>query len=175
MPISAWFCKQKHFLDGWPVNYYLTGLLTLIWSVVWLLIAADDPSEHKRISKEELSYITAGRSTTYDKKKRKRLRLPFKEVFFSSATLAIVACLVSAAWGILLLLNYLPTYMRDVLLLDLSSNGDFSGLPFLSQFVFKILFSRLADVLKKHTSCSHKLIVKGTRLQNSIFSFIFIY
>lgn len=161
MPISAAMCRQKNFLNGWPSTYYVTGTISIIWTMIWLFISSDDPFEHKRISKDELIYIADGRSTACDKEKRKRLKLPFKEVLFSPASLAIVACLTSAAWGILCLLTYLPTYLRDVLLLNLSTNGDFSALPFLSQFVFKIIFARVADVLKKHTKCSQQFIMKS--------------
>jgi len=47
MPLSAYFCKQFHLFGGWPFNYYLTGALTVVWSVFWYFLVTDFPDQHK--------------------------------------------------------------------------------------------------------------------------------
>lgn len=44
---------------GWPSIFYVTGLCGLLWAVVWLLLGADTPDTHPRISTQEKLYIKA--------------------------------------------------------------------------------------------------------------------
>ena len=39
------------------LNYFLPGLLGIIWYCLWLFIVAESPAEHSTITKEELEYI----------------------------------------------------------------------------------------------------------------------
>ncbi|MBV8096764.1 MAG: MFS transporter, partial [Acetobacteraceae bacterium] len=41
---------------GWPVAFYATGLVGLVWLVFWVVIYRR-PEEHSRLSPEELAYI----------------------------------------------------------------------------------------------------------------------
>lgn len=45
-----------HFF-GWPSVFYVAGGLTLVWFVFWSFFVYNDPSEHPRITEEELNYI----------------------------------------------------------------------------------------------------------------------
>ncbi|KAI1710728.1 major facilitator superfamily domain-containing protein [Ditylenchus destructor] len=45
--------------------------------------------------------------------------------------------------------SYLPSYFRDVVRLDLTSNGWYTATPFLTQLVFKNVFGIGSDVLKR--------------------------
>lgn len=49
-------------LEGWPGVFYLSGIGGLIWFALWTYLVYSRPSEHPRISKEELHYITAAMS-----------------------------------------------------------------------------------------------------------------
>jgi MFS family permease len=42
---------------GWPSIFYIFGALGILWVVLWVFLAADRPSTHKFISKEEQAYI----------------------------------------------------------------------------------------------------------------------
>ncbi|KAG8310786.1 hypothetical protein J6590_057455 [Homalodisca vitripennis] len=42
---------------GWRAIFYITGLLSLVWSIVWLLVIKDRPEDDPNISPEELQYI----------------------------------------------------------------------------------------------------------------------
>nr|CAI5832789.1 unnamed protein product [Callosobruchus analis] len=56
MPVTGLLCSSSW---GWPSSFYLNGALGLLWLVLWILIAADTPYEHKFISESEKSYITS--------------------------------------------------------------------------------------------------------------------
>lgn len=44
-------------LPGWPSVYYTTGVLSFLWSVLWIFIATSTPQENKWVSQAELEHI----------------------------------------------------------------------------------------------------------------------
>jgi len=53
---------------GWPSVFYASGVVTLIWVVVWCLMGANSPSEHQSITKAEKEYIISSLNNTTSKK-----------------------------------------------------------------------------------------------------------
>ncbi|CAL4115771.1 unnamed protein product, partial [Meganyctiphanes norvegica] len=43
---------------GWPWVFYGSGILSLVWVIIWALLMHDTPQQHPRISPAELKYIT---------------------------------------------------------------------------------------------------------------------
>ena len=60
----------------------------------------------------------------------------------------------------LTLASYLPTYFKSALQLDLKTNGVLSSLPFVTQWIVKMLVSVLVDMLKRHTNVNHTMLAK---------------
>lgn len=50
--------------------YIYTGLVAVMWCVVWLTCIAESPAEDKYITKEELKYIVDSIGPTDDKKSK---------------------------------------------------------------------------------------------------------
>ena len=44
---------------GWRESFVISGLITFAVALIWWLIARDEPSQHKRVSAEELAVIAA--------------------------------------------------------------------------------------------------------------------
>lgn len=42
---------------GWPVSFYLFGIVGLFWTVWWCFAGYDNPSEHPTISEQEKYYV----------------------------------------------------------------------------------------------------------------------
>lgn len=42
---------------NWRMTFYVTGLIGLVWSIIWMIYVTSDPSEHKMINQTELDYI----------------------------------------------------------------------------------------------------------------------
>ena len=57
MPLSGYLC-QNGFAGGWPSVFYVTGLSSAAWLVLWVIFASDRPSTHWKISEREKDYIT---------------------------------------------------------------------------------------------------------------------
>lgn len=58
MPLTGWLCTLDLY-GGWPLAFYLFGILGIIWFIVWLYLVFDSPVAHPRISIEERNYILA--------------------------------------------------------------------------------------------------------------------
>ena len=89
---------------GWKSAFIVTGLLGFIWIILWKLIYRK-PSEHPRLSANELEYIQAGRSVETEEK------IPWLSVLRQRET--IVICLVrflsDPTWWFLLF--WLPKFL----------------------------------------------------------------
>lgn len=53
MPICGFLISSI----GWASVFYVTGVLGLLWSIVWFLVVFDSPAQHPRISYEERTFI----------------------------------------------------------------------------------------------------------------------
>lgn len=49
---------------GWPVVYYLSGVVGLLWTVAWLILGATSLSSHRFIGQAEKEYIEASLTNT---------------------------------------------------------------------------------------------------------------
>ncbi|KRZ84151.1 putative inorganic phosphate cotransporter, partial [Trichinella sp. T8] len=156
---SSWLCKQKWLFGGWPAIFYLTSIVTLGWAVCWTFWVTDSPNKHRFISKAEIDYI--------DKDRQLICKLPGKIQFLikQRSVWAIVVCQGSATWGMFSLLFYLPQYLRDVMRVDLKKNGLYSALPFLAQFLGRLMVGYIADSIVQRTKLSRTAVMK---LFNSI-------
>ena len=65
LPLSGWLCSLD-FDHGWPLTFYVPGIIGMFWFIAWSLLVFDSPSTHPRISEEEKNYILdTTSSTTY--------------------------------------------------------------------------------------------------------------
>ena len=56
LPLASFLCVNG-FDGGWASIFYIFGILTLIWSIGFFLLASDTPSTHRFISNKERDYI----------------------------------------------------------------------------------------------------------------------
>lgn len=113
---------------GWPLIFYLSGILGVIWIVFWKFFGTDFPSESRFLSQEEKDYlfnINERHFTTFQQRKQSGLKLPLKNMVFSTATLAVVMGQFSMNFSNTMLQAYLPSFFRDVMNLDLDQVGFF--------------------------------------------------
>lgn len=52
---------------GWPMVFYLTGLVGLVWLLAFAIFGYDSPAAHPYISKSEKYYIEASLGHTDEK------------------------------------------------------------------------------------------------------------
>ncbi|CAK9294379.1 unnamed protein product [Gordionus sp. m RMFG-2023] len=142
-PLSGWLC-QHGFAGGWPSVFYVMGLLGCIWYIFWQFFVYETPAKHPRISKAELAYLQENISYQDEK-----LPIPWLKIFGSIRFWAIAAAHFSYNWGFYTMITILPKFFRDVLNLNVESNGLYSALPFLAQWAMIGLSGAAADFLTK--------------------------
>ena len=62
-PLSGWLCD----LDadgGWPLAFYVPGVVGILWLVAWIFLVYNNPQEHPRIKEDEKLYILASTGIT---------------------------------------------------------------------------------------------------------------
>ncbi|XP_068237202.1 sialin-like [Palaemon carinicauda] len=143
---------------GWAAQFYVCGILSLIWAIVWFSFIYDRPEEHPRISKKELDFLQTVLMESGTKKSTSR-KVPWKEIAKSPPFWATLMYNVGNAWGISIFFNQLPTYMSNVLGFSIKANGVVSAAPFLCRYIGGIIWSTMGAWL-----ISHKwLTVTGNR------------
>ncbi|XP_047486618.1 sialin-like [Penaeus chinensis] len=142
MPLSGWLCDSG-FLGGWPSVFYVFGVLGVLWGIAWFLLVSDHPSKHPRISQAEKNYITRHCGV----RGKKPTPIPWRAILTSVPVWGIIAIHFGQNWGFYTLLTELPTYLKNIQHFDMKSNGIISSLPYLSMWIFSMIFSSLMDKL----------------------------
>lgn len=148
-PVASLLCKYG-FAGGWPSIFYILGIISSVWVVLWMLLTSDSPEQHKRISHVEKLYIRQSlQSTAHKEEPGKKLKVPWKSIFTSMPVYAIIVSNIACDWGGYTLLTNIPTYMKEVLKLDITSNGLYSALPYIGFWAIINIAGVLADLTQK--------------------------
>ncbi|CAD7015089.1 putative inorganic phosphate cotransporter [Ceratitis capitata] len=140
---------------GWPSIFYLSGIVGISWSFVWLYLSASTPAEHPSISVAELRYIESSGQTrrpsdagrTSGSAQAPAHKLPWSHIFTSGPFLTLIFVHLSNNWGFWTLLTEIPTYMKSILGVDIRSNGPLSALPYLAMCLLSYVFIFLGDFI----------------------------
>ncbi|CAD5125480.1 DgyrCDS13693 [Dimorphilus gyrociliatus] len=163
---SGALCEHG-FAGGWPSIFYITGITSALWLILWIVFVSDSPSNHRFIGKEEQSYIIDSLKGQVSDKSKKSVT-PWTKFIRSPAVLSICFANFTSDWGLYTFLTVLPTFLNDVLKFDLGSNGLFSALPWVGLWANMNISPIIADYLIS----SNKLSVGLTRkLMTSIGAF----
>ncbi len=117
---------------GWRWVFYVTGSLNLLLSAIWWPLVYDTPEEHKWISQRERTYLVDSQKDTMGANVPVG-STPWGAMLTSGPVWAIFISHIASNWGLYQLQALMPTYLNDVLGLDLYSNGLFNSLPYLLQ------------------------------------------
>ncbi|XP_066268922.1 sialin-like [Branchiostoma lanceolatum] len=154
LPISGLLCD--HF--GWPSVFYAFGALGCVWFVLWMLMVHNTPEEHPRISYVEREYIQG--ELRREGTTGKNSSIPWLTFATSAPVWAIVLSHFSNNWGFYTLLTDLPTYMKEILLFDLTQAGFLSAVPYLCIWLVIISGGQLADFLRENKFLSTTAVRK---------------
>lgn len=101
---------------GWPTIFYTSGGAGLIWCIVWWIYVTDTPAQCKTMSKVERIYLDTI-SDVSNEKGTTPWRAMLTSIPYWSTFLAHITC----AWGFILLLTEIPTYLNGVYHFDINS------------------------------------------------------
>ncbi|CAG5127236.1 unnamed protein product [Candidula unifasciata] len=98
--------------DGWKYAFYLSGIVTIIWCVLWYYFVYDTPSQHPRISKLEKMYIR--HCLKKDIPQEEAHTTPWIAILSSPAVWAYVIGHTAVGFHFVCLIALAPRYLQDV-------------------------------------------------------------
>ncbi len=113
----------KHI--GWPMTFYLTGAVGLLWLVGWWFLY-DEPEKHRLLQPDELAYIRSGQPEIATQSKR----VPWLALFCYRPVWAylLASILAAPAWGFYQF--FVPDFLQKRFHLGLQETGWWTGLFF---------------------------------------------
>ncbi|KAH1015828.1 putative inorganic phosphate cotransporter isoform X2 [Dendroctonus ponderosae] len=167
LPLSGWLCslKMSDGTGGWPLAFYIFGVLGVIWFIFWIFLVYDSPTTHPRIDRQEQAFILASIGPQDEDKSA----VPWSKMLTCLPLWAILVTQCGNSWAFYTQLTELPTYMAQILHFDIESNAVLSAVPYLTSWWAGIFFSIFADwlLLKGYISLS-----LSYKLWNSVASVI---
>jgi len=138
----------------WRGLFIITGLLGIVWGLVWYLFYRD-PSKHKQVNQTELDHIEKGGGIIhYQTEKDSADKSKFtwenlKEVFSHQKLWGIYLgqfAITSTLW---FFLTWFPTYLVKYRGIDFIKTGFLASVPFLAAFAGILLSGFMSDFLVK--------------------------
>lgn len=128
---------------GWASVFYATGIVGIVWSVLWFVLIYDSPAQHPRITKEERAEIESKIAEGEGGKGIKPSSVPWLKMLTNFPVWSIIITHTCSVFGYFMVVNQLPTYMNDVLHYNIKKNGLFSSLPYFGEYIifFKLFFN----------------------------------
>ncbi|GLV45475.1 Na[+]-dependent inorganic phosphate cotransporter [Carabus blaptoides fortunei] len=125
----------------WQYLFYGTGMLSILWTLVWWRCAFDTPVQHPRISVVERQYLEehichVGQTKHF---------VPWRDMLMSKAFWAVLLATLGLMWSVITLAMQLPSYLAQVHHVDIKTNGLLLSVPDICKFIFGLKFSSLAD------------------------------
>ncbi|CAJ0959192.1 unnamed protein product, partial [Mesorhabditis belari] len=147
LPAAGWLCTQR-IAGGWPAIFYLSALVSLMVVFFWLPFGADKPSKQCCISEKERLFVESRIACeSIGKRTDRGRRVPYRAMLRSSPLWAAAFAMVCHEYPLVIMLQFLPNYLRDVLEFQPTENGLISALPMLCLFLSKTLSSSLSSWL----------------------------
>ena len=145
-PLVAWAILAYN----WRMAFVITGMLGLVWVVLWLLLY-QSPDKHRALRETERNYIAAGQEKHLqgDGTRPSFLRIFRQRNFWG---IALPRFLADPTWGTLTF--WLPLYLSQVRHFDLKQIALFAWMPFLAADFGCLFGGTLAMGLQKRVGLS---------------------
>ncbi|MCW0211224.1 MAG: MFS transporter [Achromobacter sp.] len=146
-PVLAWL--QHHY--GWHMVFVSTGLLGIVWGVLWFMIYRE-PRQFKGANAAEIELIQQGGGVVDLDRRTREKKAPFSwndlGLVMSRRKLWGVYlgqfCLTSTLW---FFLTWFPTYLVKYRGMDFIKSGFLASVPFLAAFIGVLCSGVLSDFL----------------------------
>ena len=151
---------------SWTWVFYITSLITFAWLVLWFLLMSDYPEKDRLIGKDELNYILKSRlynAQQMDQDKLIPLLPLILDVLKSGRMWVVIVVQFCIYLGYSFIIIEGPDFLSKILPLgkEISSNGLYSALPFLSM---SIIGPTVAIVVEYAISRKIISLINGQRL-----------
>jgi len=137
-------------LGSWRTSFYVLGIASLVWSVVWWFYFRDDPSTHRGITPRELATIP-----NYTAKKD-RLKDPVPWGALARRMAPVTLVYFCYGWTLWLYLTWLPSFFLKGYNLDLKKSALFSSGVFFAGVVGDTVGGIVSDFILVRTGDRNK-------------------
>jgi MFS family permease len=138
-------------LPGWRFAFYASGLLGLVWVLLFLPFFRDSPAEKKSVNQAELELIRAGRPPHEIPATHRAPREIWRALFSSGSLWAMGILYLCVSFGWSFAVSWLPRYMKDQHHVAYQKSAWTSGLPLFFGGVACIVGGMSSDYLVKRT------------------------
>lgn len=160
---------------GWRGLFFVTGLIGLIWGVVWYFFYRE-PTEHPNANQAELDYIEKGGGVFHRKTSETKAPIwtaeNLRKVFSNRTLWGVYIAQFAVNATLWFFLTWFPSYLVDYRGLDFIKSGYLASIPFLAACAGLLLSGFLSDKLAqqgKSVSFARKApIIFGLLLSVSI-------
>ncbi|VDM64654.1 unnamed protein product [Angiostrongylus costaricensis] len=161
LPTAGYLCTRKDILNGWPAIFYLSACISILVTVFWIPFGADKPAKQCCISGRERDFIESRIACeSIGKRTDRSRRIPYRAMLRSPALWASIFALVCHEYPLVIMLQFLPNYMRDVLEFAPTQNGFIAALPILCLFLSKTLSSSFSSYLVTKKNMDKTMVCK---------------
>ncbi|GBP98050.1 Putative inorganic phosphate cotransporter [Eumeta japonica] len=103
---------------GWPAIFYMNGGLGAVWTLIYAFLGADSPQRSKIISSEEKFYIQDSLGQVGE---QKVYATPWRSIWTSAPFISLIIVHCGQNWGFWTLMTEIPSYMSNVLGVNIKS------------------------------------------------------
>jgi len=155
---------------GWAWIFYIFGCTTILWWLIWFNEISEEPSKDKKISQEELEYLTG----TIDSVHRAKFsEAPWRSILTSVPIWAAVTAHTVQNTGSYTLLTQMPTFLNDVYGWRLDKMGMLVAIPYITVAIVLQFAGILADTLRGrygiNTGTVRKMFTSGAFVVEMVF------
>lgn len=133
-------------LYGWREAFFTLGVLSLLWTVLYVWFFRNTPAEHKWITQAELKEIGVDATRMKSTSKGKT---PWADMIRKMWLVTFVD--FCYGWSLWVFLNWLPSYLKDARGFDLKHLALFASLPLLAGVIGDTLGGVVSDAIYRHT------------------------
>ncbi|KWO42466.1 hypothetical protein WT97_02240 [Burkholderia sp. MSMB1459WGS] len=152
LPLIGWMLAAF----DWKMTFVLTGLLGVVWFVVWLVSFTDSPAKHPRVSAAELAHIESDRLS---EGAQSTTRPPWRKLFAHRNIWAMCIGFFMINYNSYFFITWLPTYLMKERGMSVLQMGWMASLPLLASIFVEILAGWASD----RVFASGKLSLTATR------------
>jgi sugar phosphate permease len=144
---------------GWRSVFYVIGILSLLWSILYVAVYRNMPEEEKYVNRAELARIRGLDEKGEIKKANtaKRPRVPWGVLLSHGNMWAVMCAYAAYIYSLWFFLSWLPSYLVDYRHFTLIKTGLFASMPLAAGVVGDAFGGWLTD----------KLLVKTNNLKFS--------
>ncbi|HIC7210632.1 MFS transporter [Burkholderia stabilis] len=126
---------------GWRESFYICGVISIVWVVIWALVYTEHPKDHPRITQAELDALPPP--------KQKPAAVPWGPLFRRMMPVTIVY--FCYGWTLWLFLSWIPQYFLHSYDLDLKKSAVFASAVFFAGVIGDTLGGLVTDRILART------------------------